>query len=123
MTLTQPYQSASGDWIVFDGVTKHRFDTEAEAYVWRESMSKKTELAQAVVADVQSVAGIMDDGPDALQRYFDSGYTYTDEDLAELGITATQFTACLTLLENIDKFFGGTNPTNTVYRVTVNAVR
>lgn len=32
--IRPPYQSATGDWIVFDGQTKHRFATEAEARLY-----------------------------------------------------------------------------------------
>ncbi len=83
----------------------------------------KLELAQSIIYRVQQLIETMDNGPDVLQEYFDSGVTFTDEDVASLGITAADVTNCLTLLENSDKFFSGTTPTNAAYRITVNAVR
>ena len=128
MTLTQPYQSGDGgDWIVCDGVTKYRFDTEAEAYIWREAMDRKLELAKTIIAIIQSVINIMDNGPDVWQQFFDApDHVFTDDELASLGITANDLIACVTMLENTKKFFAGVPefpPVNAVYRQTVNAVR
>ena len=95
------------------------FDSEQEA---REFM-EKLGLAKAIIFQAQLHARPMDEGPDVLQEYFDSGVTFTDEDVAALGVTAAQITGCLTLLENAGKFYNGATPANATYRVTVNAVR
>ena len=83
----------------------------------------KLELAKAILYQTQLHVRAMDENPDVLQEYFDSGVTFTDSDVADLGITAADVTACLTFLENAGKFYGGTTPTNAAYRVTINSVR
>lgn len=106
-------------WLQDAARTHLYFDTEMEA---RQAMNK-LELAGAIIYQAQLLAKPLDEGPDVLQEYFDAGITFTDEDVAALGVTAAQVTACLTLLENVNKFFRGENPTNAVYRVTINNVR
>ena len=113
------YQAADGRWILWTGSEKIYFDTQMEAL---EAMAK-IDLAKAIVYQVQRLAPVMDEGADVLQEYFDSGVTFTDDDVAALGVTAAQVTACLTLLENAGKFFSGTTPTNAAYRTTINSVR
>ena len=113
------YQSADGKWILLVNANKLYFDTEMEA---RQTMDK-LELAKAIIFQAQLHARPMDEGPDVLQEYFDDGMTFTDEDVAPLGVTAAQVTACLTLLENAGKFYAGDSPTNSAYRGTVNSVR
>jgi len=93
--------------------------TETEAI---EAM-EKIDLAKAIVYQVQRQAAVMDEAPDVLQEYFDSGVTFADEDVASLGIDAATITACLAELENVAKFYAGNTPANATYRVTVNAVR
>ena len=80
-------------------------------------------MAKSIIWRTQQLIETMDNGPDVLQEYFDGGFSFVDEDVAALGVTAAQVTACLTLLENAGKFFSGTNPANATYRTTVNAVR
>ena len=113
------YQAANGRWILWTGSEKIYFDTQGEAI---QAMAK-IDLAKAIIYQVQTLAKPMDESSDVLQEYFDSGITFTDGDVEALGITAAQVTACTTLLENVGKFFGGTEPVNAVYRTTVNAVR
>ena len=114
------YQTGIGTWVLLAGDgTKQYFETEMEAKI---AMSK-LELAQAIIYQAQLHAKPLDENPDVLQEYFDSGITFTDEDVAALGITAAQVTACLTLLENVGKFYAGNSPANAAYRVTINAVR
>ena len=86
-------------------------------------MNAKSELAKAIVAQVKSLTAPMDLASDVVQEYFDSGITFQDDDLAELGLTAWQLTACITLLQNLAGFFAGEAVTTAQYRVTVNAVR
>lgn len=113
------YQAANGQWILWTGNEKIYFATQAEAL----QVMSKIDLAKAIIFQAQLLARPMDEGADVLQEYFDSGVTFTDEDVAALGITAAQVTACLTLIENAGKFFTGNNPTNAAYRATINAVR
>ena len=127
------YRSAADErWHVQgDGVA---FDTQIQAVVYCETgqslteteakmAMQKLELAKAIIWQTQRQAATMDEGPDVLQEYFDSNVTFADEDVAALGVTAAQVTACLTLLENVGKFYAGNTPVNAAYRVTVNAVR
>lgn len=113
------YQDAFGKWLFWTGSTKLPFDTEKEAI----DAMEKLELAKAIVYVTKQLIETMDNGPDVLQEYFDSGITFTDEDVAPLGLVAIDITACLTALENVGKFFSGDSPVNAVYRVTVNTVR
>lgn len=113
------YQSADGRWIFWDGVEKHYFDTQMEAL----NAMAKIDLAKTIIWRTQQLIETMDNGPDVLQEYFDGGFSFVDADVAALGVTAAQVTACLTLLENAGKFFAGTSPANATYRTTVNAVR
>jgi len=113
------YQDALGGWILWTGSEKLHFDTEMEAKI----AMNKTELAKAIVYQAQLLAKPLDEGADVLQEYFDSGVTFTDADVAALGVTAAQVVSCLTLLENFGKFCAGNNPAHAAYRVTVNAVR
>lgn len=51
------YQSATGDWIFFDGVNKHRFDTEQQArrFAMAMEISEKTieqELVEVIVGEI-----------------------------------------------------------------------
>jgi hypothetical protein len=107
------------EWFVRTGETL----SAAEAAFAQEAYMSKIDLAKAIIFQAQLLARPMDEAGDVLQEYFDSGVTFTDEDVAALGVTAAQIVACLTLLENVVKFFGGNTPANAAYRVTVNAVR
>ncbi len=44
------YQSAGGDWIFFDGVDKHRFDTEQEARLAMAAMEASEKSIEAELA-------------------------------------------------------------------------
>lgn len=44
------YQSATGDWIFFDGTTKHRFDTEQEAQLAMAAMEASEKPIEAELA-------------------------------------------------------------------------
>ena len=127
-----------GQWLVYASAEPTIFETESQARWFAlsgestdatiaarsiEVMAQKLELARAIVAQAQLLAVPMDASPDAVQEYFDSGITFVDEDVAALGITAAQVVACITMLENVNKFFSGGNPTNAQYRVNINAVR
>ena len=114
------WQSKENDkWYINKNNVNTQFDTQGEAKM----AEQKLELARAIIGQVQLLSGPMDSSPDVVQEYFDSGITFVDDDVAVLGITAAQVVACLTLLENLNKFFIGGSPANAQYRVSVNAVR
>ena len=92
----------------------------------------KLETAKAIVAAVKTLTTMMDDAGNLVQRYWDPpcGGTFTDEDVAALGMKAADVTACITLLEQCALLFSGANDgaghstiAPAVYRVTVNTVR
>jgi len=112
------YQSATGDWILFDGATKHRFDTEQEA----RSIMAKIETAKAIVRAVQSLTTATDSAGDLEAEYFDIG-NWVDADVAALGITAAQLAAGLTLLQQVNLLMTGEATTPAVYRTTLNQLR
>jgi len=113
------YQAADGRQILWDGKSKTYFNTQMEVL----QAMVKIELAKTILRQAQRQAEVMDEAPDVLQEYFDSGETFVDEDVAALGVTAAQVVACLTLLENLGKFYAGAEPLNATYRTTINAVR
>ena len=79
-------------WVLWlqDAANTHLyFDTEMEAL---EAMAK-IDLAKAIIFQAQLLARPLDEGADVLQEYFDSGVTFTDEDVAALGVTAAHVTA------------------------------
>lgn len=108
-------------WVFWNRDTDYKavFTTQQEAV----QMTSKLQLAEAIIYQAQLHAKPMDEGADVLQEYFDSGVTFTDEDVAPLGVTAADVVNCLTLLEHAAKFYGGNTPANAMYRVTINAIR
>ena len=110
----------NGQWVLWlrDIDVKLFFDSETEA---RQAMAK-IDTARAVLWRVQQLAETADNGPDVVQEYFDVG-TFTDEDVAALGITAAQLTACVTMLQQFENFMSGEAITAAVYRSTLNQVR
>lgn len=111
-----------GQWVLWLrwNDTHIYFATRQEAF---EAM-EKIDLAKAVIWRVQQLTETMDNGPDVVQEYFDSGIIFTDSDLEPLGVTASQVISCITLLQNITKFFSGDDTLiPAVYRTTVNSIR
>jgi len=123
MTMQMLGQFADGQWLVMvDGTTPIHFNTEQEAIAY---MSKSA-TAAAVIDCVQTLTVALDSGPDLWQEHFDTVAregAYTDEDLAPLGITVTEYLACVTLLDALRKFFGAEAVPVDAYRVVVNNVR
>lgn len=87
---------------------------------------QRLQTAAAVVRAVQGLTETMDSAPDVYQEYWDvvngSG-SFTDEELELLGITAAQLVSCITVLENLNKFFAGEAVAANSYRATVNTMR
>lgn len=98
-----------------------------------ERLMAKIDTAKAIVSKVQTLVPIMETASDLVAEYWDvtnAVGAFTDEDLAPIGITAVQLTACLTLVEQMPKLFEGLNETDghssifpTTYRITVNSVK
>jgi hypothetical protein len=82
----------------------------------------KPATAKDIVAHVQSLAPITDKNAALVAEYFDAG-TFTDADVTSLGITAADLTACITLLQQIGLFMGGSAVITAQYRATLNKVR
>lgn len=87
-----------------------------------EKTMQKLKTAQAIVSTVQSLALATDDADNLVKEYFDAG-TFTDEDLAALGITAAQLAACITLLEQVDKLMTNQATSTADFTATLNSVR
>ena len=97
------------------------FDTQMEAM----TAMAKLETAKAIVAAVKTLTTVNDGAGDLVQEYWDPPCNgiFTDDDVAALGITAAQLTACITTLEQAALFMAGSATTPVVHRVTLNAVR
>lgn len=113
----------TGEWLVWvSNDLTLSFATELEA---RQAMNKLG-TAQAIVACAQTLTTVLDTGPDVWQEYFDvvnADGAFTDEDVAPLGITANDLVSCVTLLDNMKKFFGAEVPNPDAYRIVVNKIR
>lgn len=119
------YQSGSGQWIFFDGTTKHYFDTQGEAQI----MLQKTNFAKAVQAIATTVAQEADKAGNLMTVFFDRGYNggganpITDEDVEGLGITAAQVAAFITFAENFGKLLNNEAPFQSDYDAVLNQLR
>ena len=116
-------RAASGEWLLLVAQGNVvAFASEVEA---RQAMSK-IETARAILGCVQTLTTAMDTGADVWQEFWDvtnARGAYTDEELAALGITAAELAGCVTLLDNLRKFFGNEPVSQDAYRVVVNNVR
>ena len=84
----------------------------------------KEKFALAVVRCVQAAGTAMDAAPDLVREYFACGYSgITDADVERLGITAADLVNCITLMQNLDKFFTNQAVTQGDHQVTVNKVK
>ena len=104
---------SGGFWYISGSNLK--FETRGELI---ETMAK-LDTATATVAQVQALAVPMDNAPDIFQEYWDvvsAEGAYTDEELAPLGITAAQLTACIATIEAF-------NTLMTANHATVNVMR
>jgi len=106
-------------WGLYVNGTEFVLDTSMEV----QQMTSKIQLAQAILFQTQLHARPMEENGDVWQEYWDSGVTFSDEDLEPLGVTADQIAACITLLENAGKFYAGDTPAVALYRMTINAVK
>ena len=107
-------------WYFYDSATgnQYMFDTRLEAI----NAMAKLDTARSIVVAVQALATPTDLSADLVAQYFDAG-TFTDEDVASLGITAAQLTSCITLLQQVEALMTDQATTPAMYRSTLNAVR
>lgn len=123
--MSDVYQSASGQWIFFDGTTKHFFDTQQEAV----QMAGKQEYAQVLQGAATAVAQAANIFADGETVYFDRGYNggggnaITDEDLAGLGITANDLAGLITFGQQLNNLLNGQATTPGDYDSTLNKLR
>ena len=110
---------AQAEWFARTGESL----SAAEAALAMGVMMAKLETARAIVAAVKTLTTVNDVAGDLVAEYWDLGGGFTDEDVAPLGITAAQLTACITTLEQAALFMEGSATTPVVHRVTLNAVR
>jgi hypothetical protein len=82
----------------------------------------KVNTAKAIVDAIKTLAPATDTAPDLNAEYFDVG-TFTDEDVASLGITAVDLAACITLLQQVTALMNGQETVPATYRATLNKVR
>lgn len=96
------------------------FDTQQEA----QSFMAKVDTAKAIISTVQTLATATDGAADRVAEYWDAAGTgWVDGDVAPLGITAAQLTACITLLEQVNLLMTNEATTPSMYRSTLNTVR
>lgn len=120
----QVYQAADGQWIYFDGIDKHYFDTEREAAI----MASKQEYVRALQAAATAVAQAANVFSDAEGVYFDRGYNsganvITDEDLAGLGVTANDVAGIITVGQQLNNLLNGQATVQGDYDSTLNKLR
>jgi hypothetical protein len=121
--MSNVYQSATEEWIFFDGTSKHFFDTEQEAV----QMASKQEYAKALQRVATKLAEVADEFADIVTVYHDRGYgggnAITDGDLAGLGITAADVGGGITVGEQLTKFLNNLEVTTGDYDVNLNKLR
>lgn len=130
-------RSVDGKWLVYNSAIPTEFDTKVQAE-WFEisgqSLSAidaalalgghmaKIDTAKAIVSAVKTLTTATDLALDLEAEYFDVG-TFIDEDVAALGITASDLASCITLLQQITALMTGQVTSPSMYRSTINKVR
>ena len=110
---------AQAEWFARTGDTL----SAAEAALSQRRYMARIETAKAIIKAVQSLAPINDDAAHLIAEYWDTGNSFTDADLAEIGTTAAHLAACITTLEQAAVFMNGGENTPVAHRATLNAVR
>jgi hypothetical protein len=122
------YQSSDGQWIVFVGGVKTFFATQEEAI----SMADKVKYSKQAQDWCTRLAALFREAPDLEGVYFDEGFDVagidpiTDGDIEDLGITAANVGAFITVAQQLQKFDigdGGDPVTTANYGASVNAMR
>ncbi len=78
-----------------------------------------------VLTKVRELANVMDAEDSLVSEYFDvpARQALTEDELEKLQITQADVASCITLFQNLDKFFNNQAPSTADYSVTVNTVR
>jgi hypothetical protein len=119
------YQSSSGQWIFFDGATKHYFDTRMEAL----EMAQKIKFVEQAQGASTSLAATFNELADLISVYYDRGYNdiggnpIVDGDITGTGNTTAQVAAFVTMAEELVKFANNQAVVVGDYSATVNAMR
>lgn len=127
--MREPYQDAAGAWVLFDGETKTKYASYQEATEIYMATNRKLAFVQSLQSTAASLGAAMDKSEGLYQSYFDMGFNsgganeIRDEDVVSLGLTASQVTDAITLLDNFTKFVSGQAPAASTYRITINLVR
>ena len=83
---------------------------------------QKLATARAIIGAVKSLSPATDLSASLTAEYFDAG-TFTDADVASLGIDAAALASCITLLQQVDKLMTNQATTVAMHRATLNRVR
>jgi hypothetical protein len=101
------YESTNGQFILFDGETKHFFNTESETI----AMNNKIMYAEKVIDLSEALIDIIKEFPTMEKVWVLEGYlaTMTDEDILSTGKTKDEISAFITFIENFTKFLTNDN--------------
>ncbi len=131
------YQDASGNWIVFDGTVKQTFGANYGAALSYSkvlersevNMSKKVDFARRAQAACNQLAALLETA-ETLQEVYDARQygpgmagAVTDEDLAELDITADNLYAAMIAFDQIRSLVNNLDAAKGDYMATVNKLR
>ena len=121
MSVEVKYIETRGTWTLWiDGVYSHNVGAE---------MAGKVTFITGVQGQVTSMAGMADAMQNLFSVYWDRGYNpagsdpITEADLVPFGIDIADFTACMTLFENFEKFLTNQAAAVADYDNTINKVR
>jgi hypothetical protein len=123
--MARIYQSANGQWIVFNNGIKTFFVLESEA----QDMATKLTWAGQAQTDATTLAQVADRLANLETVYFDRGYDsggsnpITNDDVVSLSITAADLAALITLTQQLSNFLGNSAVTAGDYDSTLNTVR
>lgn len=98
-------EDGSPEWIYFDGQTKQRFATEAEARIAEaeaNQMEEKQAFVRRLIALMTTLAQSDDTAENIQQAYFARGYNdggITNEDVQALGLTAADVGSMIGIAE------------------------
>lgn len=92
-------------------------------------MADKSRYASTIQNKATEIAGLGSELQAIFETYFDRGYNggganpITDGDLVELGLTAGDIAAFITLAENFGKFLNNQAAFQSDYQSTINKIR
>lgn len=125
MSELRVYQSKSGNWIFWDGTTKHFFNTEMEALI----MSQKVAFVTEVQILSEQLASITRTVRDLRDVYADREYAaggddpIIDSDIESTGTTVAELNASIVMFLQLLNFTDDNPVTQGNYGKTVNDMR